>query len=153
MSRLLILARHAEASGGRPDIDRPLTPRGLDDASLMAMRLTTEVTAPQLLLASPAARAWATAQIYGKAFDLTPHPESRIYEASLTTLLYRIDEAFESHHSVMIVGHNPALSEAVAYFDVTFRETLPPAGVAILELDKPIQAGGGRCVATLYPEE
>jgi phosphohistidine phosphatase len=117
----------------------------------MATRLKDEGITPKLLFASPAKRAWETAQAYRDALKLPLHSEARIYEATLTTLLYLIEEAFETCDSVMIVGHNPALSEAVSYFDRTFRDALPSAGVAILELEGDAKARTGKCVATLYP--
>ena len=73
MPRQVILVRHAHAEwpnwSGR-DFDRPLTPRGEEDAARTAQELRLAGHRPALLLASPALRTRQTARIIATGLEV-----------------------------------------------------------------------------------
>jgi phosphohistidine phosphatase len=135
--KTLLLVRHAKASRDDPsldDRDRPLTERGPLDAPTMGKRLAKRGVKLDVLLASPAARARATAELIADelgykrsrvAFD------ERIYDAepeSLLEIACGLDDALST---VMLVGHNPGFSEMAQIFTDEIGD-LPTCGIAEL---------------------
>ena len=138
--RHLLLLRHAKAVPAEQalaDIARPLAERGERDVQRIAERLRQCQSPPDLILASPAARTLQTAQLLAAVFDL-PHSsiavDPRLYLAVPDTLLEVIGAQDASIERLLVVGHNPGLSELVhellPMFDV---DDLPTSAVAILE--------------------
>lgn len=111
------------------DFDRPLNARGERDAPRMAQYLAAYGVHPDLILASPAQRARKTAEIYQTALGGFLRFDRRIYEASLTTLLYLVEEAFERTGTLMILGHNPGMTELIHRLSSAALFNLPTAGV------------------------
>ena len=103
----LILWRHAEAEDTSPDMERKLTGRGRKQASRMADWLNPRLPPDIRVLASPATRAWQTAQALGRYYDLVPALEPG---ASAADLLGVADWP-DSVHPVLIVGHQPTLGQ------------------------------------------
>jgi phosphohistidine phosphatase len=121
--RTLVILRHAKAE--RPaelaDIDRPLTQRGHADAGAAGAWLAAHGYHPDLVLSSPAKRTRQT--WHGIAVALAPHgaPEVRyepsVYEAGPSGLLTLIQAIEPGFHTVLVIGHNPAMSLLSAMLD------------------------------------
>ena len=97
--RRLILFRHAKAeprAAGEDDFDRPLSPRGRDDAALIGQALAAEGLVPDYALISPARR---TAETWICARD--PFPRIR---AAIAQVAERCD-------TLIVIGHNPGIHE------------------------------------------
>ncbi len=114
-TRTLVILRHAKAATpeGVTDIDRPLTERGHADAAMAGAWIASQELAPDLVLCSPARR---TRQTWHEvAESLTRAPEVRydelIYGASTTSLLRIITEVSDAFETVLVIGHNPTLSQ------------------------------------------
>lgn len=103
----LILWRHAEAEDTSPDMERKLTGRGRKQASRMADWLNPRLPPDIRVLASPATRAWQTAQALGRDYDLVQELEPG---ASAADLLGVADWP-DSVHPILIVGHQPTLGQ------------------------------------------
>lgn len=116
-ARDVLLMRHAHAEWplytGR-DFDRPLTPRGLEDARAAGEALHAAGHAPDHVIVSPARRTTQTAQAVAAALAL---PASRIefvpalYNASANELLAALHDHLQRHRFVMLVAHNPGISD------------------------------------------
>jgi len=113
----LTLLRHAKSSWQDPaldDIDRPLNGRGKRNARLMGQRLAILDETPKVIISSPAKRARRTAELVAEALH---YPESAIrfepcmYEADVGTLLELVSQLDNVWQDVMLVGHNPGLTE------------------------------------------
>jgi phosphohistidine phosphatase len=136
----LLLLRHAKAIGAEQplaDIARPLAERGKRDAERIGERLQRHQTPPGRMLASPAARTVQTARLAAAAFGQPPEAiviEPRLYLAELATLRTVITAQDSAIESLLLVGHNPGLSELVhellPAFDV---DDLPTGAVVVLE--------------------
>ncbi|OZA50370.1 MAG: hypothetical protein B7X81_01395 [Hydrogenophilales bacterium 17-61-76] len=90
----LILWRHAEAEDTSPDMERKLTGRGRKQASRMADWLNPRLPPDIRVLASPATRAWQTAQALGRDYDLVPELEPGASAANLLRTRGRIAGGF-----------------------------------------------------------
>jgi phosphohistidine phosphatase len=113
----LTLMRHADArwqDPGLPDLQRPLSRRGSAAAEAMARRLLELELVPDLLLVSPARRTQQTAEIVARELSL---PERRVlreeslYLASAADLLKVVERTGPRVAHVLLVGHNPGVSE------------------------------------------
>jgi phosphohistidine phosphatase len=117
MKRTLILVRHAKSSWDGIDLsdaERPLADRGKRDAPMMGKRLAKQHVKPDLILSSPAQRAFATAEIIAnelgyKVTDIVV--DNRLYATDAETLLSVIGELKDKLKCVMLFGHNPEFSE------------------------------------------
>jgi len=114
----VILVRHAHAEwpnwSGR-DFDRPLTPRGEEDAARAAHELRQAGHRPDLLLASAALRTRQTAEIIARALELAQSAlrfDDEFYNSTPAALDAALRRAARNVTGcVMLVAHNPAISE------------------------------------------
>ena len=136
----LTLVRHAKSSwrfGSLDDFYRPLNKRGLRDCQKMPRHVVKRVGEPALLLSSDAARAVQTAQALVDAFALAPERvrvEHRLYLAEVDTLLEEISLIDNSVSHLMMVGHNPGLSELLGTLVRQGGQAMPTFAVASLTL-------------------
>jgi phosphohistidine phosphatase len=138
--KTLILARHAKSSWDDPavpDRDRPLNDRGKRDAPAMGKRLAKDGVKPGLILSSPARRARKTARLLAKALDCKPRDiqvNDRLYCVEAEELLRVIRGLDDDADSVMLVGHNPELTE-LAHRLSSEVPNLPTCAIAVYKLD------------------
>lgn len=139
--RQLILLRHAKAavdSDTGQDFDRPLAPRGREDAPVVGRALADAGAEPELVLVSAAKRTRETWELVSAAF---PGVEARfldeLYEATAETLLHLVEHAKVAR--LMIVGHNPGLQELAIRLA---RRNTP--------LDAAVRAKFPTCAAAVY---
>lgn len=136
-----MILRHAKAAtpDGVPDIDRPLTPRGHADAAAAGAWLAHRAYLPELVLCSPARRTRET--WHGAALALTAAPAVRyvdqIYTGATDTLLDLIRGIDDSIGSVLLIGHNPSLSQLSGLLDPEASDPagLRTAGIAVHTID------------------
>jgi phosphohistidine phosphatase len=113
----LFLIRHAKSSWddtALPDQDRPLDDRGKRDAPKMGKRLAKRDVKPDLILSSPAMRALTTAKIIAKKLDYKLKDivvDDRLYAGEADNLLNLIHKLGDKLKRVMLVSHNPELTE------------------------------------------
>lgn len=118
----LYLVRHAKSSWGDGqlvDFDRPLNSRGKKDAPEMGEHLRTRrAVALDLVLCSPAKRAKATAKRLLKGVQYPIEQvvwEEIIYTGHTNDLLTLIGSVENCFKSVMVIGHNPYMTDLVNY--------------------------------------
>ena len=88
--------------------------RGKRDAPKMGKRLAKREVTPDLILSSPAKRALKTAQLIAKKLDYKLQDivvDERLYATGADELLHLIRKLGAKPKSVMLVGHNPELTE------------------------------------------
>jgi phosphohistidine phosphatase len=135
--RRLTLLRHGKAQSidsCAEDFERDLTRRGCIEVQEMAARIVYRDLVPDLILVSPAERAWATAEIVAAACELDAKQVQCARELYLATpettwrLVKQCDSAL-SH--IMICGHNPGLSQLASRLGPKPQSReLPTAGIA-----------------------
>ncbi|MDE2337692.1 MAG: histidine phosphatase family protein [Gammaproteobacteria bacterium] len=137
--KTLILLRHAKSdhSPALSDRDRPLAERGTLDAPRMGQRLHARAVRLDKLISSPAVRALATARLMAAALEYPPRRilvDERLYPGDVAQLLAVIRTLDEEAHHVMLVAHNPGLSELAHRFAAQITH-LPTCAAAAFEFD------------------
>ncbi len=139
--KTLYILRHAKSSwefDELSDHDRPLNKRGRTDAPLMGRELASRGEAPALIISSPAVRALTTANLVGKELGYDPDHiliDDRIYGADKKTLLEVVRESPAEIDSVMLVGHNEALTEFANMLSPEVIGSIPTAGLVALSFN------------------
>jgi phosphohistidine phosphatase len=147
--RRLLLLRHAKAvpaTDPLTDSARPLAERGLRDARRVGERLRQHELRPTLILSSPATRALQTAELVAAAMDYPREEialERRLYLAEPGTLMTVIAGQSAATETLLVVGHNPGLTElAHQLLPALDVDDLPTCAVVGLEYgDAPDWAG------------
>lgn len=140
--KVLTLVRHAKSSwseSGLSDRERPLNARGERDAPIMGKRIAEHGIRPSLILTSPAVRARTTAKIIARKLNYPLEflqSENDLYLASVDDMLDTLVMQDKSFNSLMIVAHNPGLTDFANYLVPGLTNNLPTAGVVSVELDK-----------------
>ena len=140
--KTLTILRHAKSSWDEPalaDRDRPLSPRGRKDAPMMGRRIAAAGIRPSLILSSPAVRAWKTARAAGRALGYPLEflqREPALYLASLDELLDVVSGQDNQFNNLMLVGHNPGLTEFANFLAPGLTNNLPTAGVVCVAIDQ-----------------
>jgi phosphohistidine phosphatase len=135
----LVIIRHAKSLYNdyvTNDGERHLAPRGYDDIDSTAKWLVQNKIFPDLIITSPAIRAYSTAFIVANRVGYDTHKiqlSSSIYEASAKTLFYVLSELHEQINTVFICGHNPGFTDFVNLLCGNVIAHLPTAAAAIVE--------------------
>jgi phosphohistidine phosphatase len=138
----LFIMRHAKSDwrASVKDFDRPLSRRGVHDATTIARWLAVQPIKPSHITSSPALRAAQTATIVGQALDGVPIAwEPRFYLADFDQLLAVVSEPPSVNW--LIIGHNPEVEVLVQYLDqgirrrVLKKKLMPTAGLFAFDLE------------------
>ncbi|MBQ7554896.1 histidine phosphatase family protein [bacterium] len=113
----LTFVRHAYAVSAADfygsDHDRPLSPKGVEAAKLLARELSASVPPPDVVLVSDAVRALETLKhlkdLIGEETEVKEIKE--LYDCSAGQLYNIILENQKERGHMLIVGHNPAVSQ------------------------------------------
>jgi len=139
--RILTLVRHAKSDWkdtSLSDRQRPLNRRGERDAPEMGRRIAKHDIRPSLIIASPAVRAWTTAKIIAREISYPAEflqREESLYLASLNELLDAVVAQDDGFKSLMVVGHNPGLTEFANFLVPGLTNNLPTAGVVSVQIE------------------
>jgi phosphohistidine phosphatase len=139
--KTLYVIRHAKSSWdneGLPDFDRPLNERGKTDAPRMGKRLKEKEVHPDLLLSSPARRAYSTSKRIAKVLGYNKENiqrENKLYHASDADILKVLTDLPDKFNTVMIFGHNPGLTDFVNLLNdkKPVTDNIPTCGVVAFE--------------------
>jgi len=140
--KILTLLRHAKSSwkdAGLQDSERPLNSRGQRDAPVMAQRINEAGIRPSLILSSPAVRAWTTAKAIAHEINYPAEflqQEDRLYLASVRNLLKVIGEQDIAFNNLMVIGHNPGLTDFANYLMHELTDNIPTCGFVSFEIDR-----------------
>ena len=132
----LLIARHAKSSWDDftiEDHERPILEKGRQKSEKVAAALKQKIILPDLIISSTAKRAKETAIILatglGYPIDNIRY-EKRIYHADADDIFNELFGLDDSITSVMVVGHNPTLTDLVNHFSKTMIDNLPTSAVA-----------------------
>jgi phosphohistidine phosphatase len=160
--KTLTILRHAKSSWDEPglaDFDRPLNGRGKRDAPVMGQRMKAAGIRPSLIVSSPAARAWSTAKIVAREMAYPVEflqRERDLYHAGTEALFDVIARQDEGFNSIVIVAHNPGLTDLANKLIPGLTSNLPTAGFVSVLIDTDTWELRGRKSADLiefnYPK-
>ncbi len=161
--KTLYIVRHAKSDWGDEalrDIDRHLNPRGYSDAYFMSKLFMQHYTVPELMVSSPAIRAFSTALIFARTFKYPEHSiviKEEIYEAGTDTLKQSILAFDNNKSSVMLFGHNPGLSNLFNEISDSCIDSLPTCAIVGISFDvknwNEINKTEGKTLFTDFPKE
>jgi phosphohistidine phosphatase len=145
--KTLLLLRHGKSDWSDPslsDMERPLAPRGMKDAPRMGKVLKRAGLLPDVIVSSPARRAFDTAVLAADACGF-PHAvqiDPNLYPGSATAVAGVIRRASGEAGTLMIVGHNPALEESISPLvcsrkSAVLNVRVPTAVLICMEADVP----------------
>ena len=126
----LLIVRHAEAAAGNPDELRPLTTEGREHARAVGARLRDEGFVADAVVTSPLLRARETAEALGLG---AVEVDERL--APGATPFDLRDAATGRGETVVVVGHQPDCSKAVAALSGGEEPAFPPGAHALVELE------------------
>ena len=133
--RRITIIRHAKSSWEDPDLTddkRPLNDRGEENAPMMGDRLAAQGMNPDLLLSSPAVRAFETARAIAGKVGYPPDSictDERLYHAEIQDWFEVIRTLPEDAKHVFCFGHNPGLTHLYNIFSPIPVENIPTCGM------------------------
>ena len=140
--KTLTIVRHAKSSwkdASLRDRDRPLNKRGKGDAPEMGRRIHEAGIRPSLIISSPAVRAWKTAKAVADAINYPREflqKEDALYLASVDRILDVLVAQDNRFNNILLVAHNPGLTEFANFLVPGLTNNLPTAGVVSVEIDQ-----------------
>lgn len=136
----VIFMRHSKAEpmdDEMSDFDRQLAEKGRNDAGIMSTVLQSNSIRPDLILSSSALRAYQTALTVADRMSINPGKVKKhtdLYEDVTTSdILEHITTSVDSVKTLMIVGHNPWISNVAVALSQNFDDILPTSGVLVLD--------------------
>ena len=134
----LILIRHAKSSWKTnvDDHNRPLSPRGIEDANKVFKELKNNLVSDSIIWCSTAKRTRQTAQIFAeicgynfKDFQL----KNELYTFNGHDLLQILKS--NTHQNLIVFCHNNAITDIVNAYGNFIIENVPTCGVVILTFE------------------
>lgn len=160
-----MLLRHAKSAWpeGVADHRRPLAERGRKAAPIIGAYMAEHGLVPDLALVSTARRAQETWEIVAEALrqSVNARDTVAIYEVAAPAILKVIRDVEPSVRSLLLVGHNPGMSELALLLAgrgeelSRLHEKFPTAGLAVIDFDieqwSDIEPGKGHLVRFATP--
>ena len=113
----LLMIRHSKTEMvADSDMERELTEKGMADAVTLGRMFNESGISADIVVSSPAARAKKTAQLIARGLK---YPESDVvteqllYHAAPEEIVSFIKNSDKNINSLIIVGHNPIILEAI----------------------------------------
>ena len=156
----LILIRHAKSSWEAPlhDKDRPLTSQGMQSAHLVSSNVAKFLPKTFSIWSSTAERAMETALIFAQNINFPL--ESILYKDELYTFderkLEKVIKTYSNgYDSIIIFGHNEAITNFVNKFGDVYIDNVPTAGFVHIEFDNENwdTINKGKTKKTLFPRD
>ena len=156
----LILIRHAKSSWEAPlhDKDRPLTSQGMQSAHLVASHVIKYLPKTFSIWSSTAERAVETAMIFAQNINFPLN--SILYKDELYTFdekkLEKVIKSYSNgYDSIIIFGHNEAITNFVNKFGDVYIDNVPTAGFVHIEFDNENwdTINKGKTKKTLFPRD
>lgn len=126
----------------------------------MAKLLQKTGVVPDLLLSSPAKRAFTTAGFFAEAFGLDEdqiQKEPRIYDAFPSDIIDIIRSLSSDLESVCVFGHNPTFTSLANMYTDNYIANVPTCGIveveAAIEDWSEFSAATAKVVAFHYPKQ
>jgi phosphohistidine phosphatase len=153
--KTVFIVRHAKSSwesSGVDDHDRPLIQKGITRTLLVSHYLIENKGIPEKIISSTAVRASETACIIAKELGIKTESiikDKRLYfedAGHFFDLLYELPDEIQS---VMLVGHNNAISEFAGLLLRNNYESMPTSAIVCMELQTEKWTEAGACAVKL----
>jgi phosphohistidine phosphatase len=161
--KTLYLIRHAKSSwddSTQTDFERTLNERGEHDAPLMGKRLHDKNIIADLIISSPATRAFTTAELFAAQLNYPTaeiKSDARIYEATMRDLTDVVREIEDINDTILLFGHNPGITSFSNLLSDQHIGGMPTCSVVGLELNifswKELERHCGKLIMYEYPKK
>lgn len=156
----LILIRHGKSNWDCPieDHERPLKKRGISDALLISDKIKKYLPEKFLIFSSTAKRAFDTAKIFAQNL-LIPEEliiqKSDLYTFDRLNLSNFVKSINNEHDSIILFGHNNAITDFVNKFGNKSIDNVPTSGVVFLQFDQNNwdAIDNGTILETIFPKD
>ncbi len=158
----IYIVRHAKSSWaelGVEDHDRKLNERGIGDLVRMGEEVKRRNWIPEIIYSSTAARAMATAQGIGENISISKSDiifDSSLYLCTAKTIQDFLSGIDKDVTSVMLVGHNPGLTDFYnEYTDIKI-DNVPTCAIGAFQSEendwKSINQSEWKSIGFIYPK-
>lgn len=133
--KTIYVIRHAKSSWDTPNLidhERPLLEKGIKRTKLVGEYLVKNNIKTGLLISSDAVRALETSKLIAEAIGYPAESiktDHRIYHEGANHVYDVLNEVPQNIDSVMIVGHNPTLTDFINDFLDKEMDWLPTSGM------------------------
>lgn len=156
----LILVRHAKSSWTHNVIDheRPLNSKGLLDSALIANFLEAKQFKIDFVMVSDAFRTKQTSEIILPKLNINSNKivyDHNLYDFSGDLLTQTIKKCDNSVKTLMVFGHNHAITAFVNTYGSLFIDNVPTCGVVTITFNTNNweQIKKGQTTQTLFPKD
>lgn len=156
------MIRHAKSSWNFSQLDdfnRPIGTRGRKDVRRIGKHLSEQVQRPELIVTSPASRAFYTALFIA---DHWKYKEERIvlepalYHADDDEIIEIVKEYGEKFSTIAIFGHNPGFTNTANSLQNQWIDNIPTSAALGISFDtdswEEIDKVKGRQIFYIYPK-
>ena len=138
--KIIVLVRHGKSSWEYDvtDRERPLKPRGINDAKLVANQFVKGNNLPEKIYSSPANRALSTCEIFTKTIKSSENSikvVEDLYDFGGDNVINFIKDLPNEFNEVMIFGHNHAFTSISNIFGSIYIDNLPTSGLVKLNFE------------------
>ncbi|MFN8310311.1 MAG: hypothetical protein U0T73_10155 [Chitinophagales bacterium] len=138
--KTLVLLRHIKSGKLTPvpDFERTIVEERRPDMNKVTAALRNTKFSPERILSSPSVRTRQTAEAFCTEYGLNSEQVTYIdnlYEASLEDIVEALKTLPDSVNNVVIVGHNPSITEAANRLSNARVDNVPTCGVVGIHFD------------------
>ena len=157
----LIIVRHCKSSWKDPrlsDFDRPLNKRGNIDGELMSNYLREKEKKIDKLILSTSIRTRLTSKYFIEKIHFNSISYlDELYHASYSEIIKIISKIENNFNNIMVIGHNPGLTELINHFTDMRIYNIPTTGIIKVEFKEAkwskITENKGKIVYKKFPKE
>lgn len=140
--KYIIFLRHGKAekySFDKVDFARNLSSRGVNNCELISDVLKKSKIIPDVIISSPANRTLQTAQVFAENLQYDPAQIvtiKRLYDyVGVGDIQDILSEQNDALSTLMLVGHNPWITNVASSFSREFYREMPTTGMVVLAFD------------------
>jgi phosphohistidine phosphatase len=160
--KILYLVRHAKSSWkdqSLGDRARPLNKRGRRNSPEMGRRMAAQGHMPDIIISSPANRAYTTARNIAQELGIGESEivtDDDLYFSGSGGMLGVLENVDDHHRRVMMVGHNPTMTDLLNTLAGTDVWNMVTCAVAIIGFDmdswSDVRQTDGELIGYGYPK-
>ena len=159
--KTLYVMRHGKAEDGfdKTDYKRKLNSKGIKRSVKVGLKLKDRKGELDTIICSSSLRTVETAEIMADFFDF-PQADikkyNELYLAPVNVILEYVYSLDDSVSNVLLVGHNPGLSELIGSLSRQLTDYLPTSALIALKIDidkwEEISNANTKIVFSLFPK-
>ena len=135
----LIIVRHSKSSWkdlSLTDFHRPLNNRGKSDGPIMSRYLSSKINRIDFLHSSSSVRTFETSKFFISKIEFKNIKyDDNLYHGSAHSIISFIKNYPDHYNTVMIIAHNPGLTNLINMITHINIDNFPTTGIANIDFD------------------